>query len=268
VGQVEPAEVHRLSTQQPPELHALPAQQDWPAPPHGAQVPLLPHTRVPVLQVRLAQQASPLLPHERQRPPLHTAPAPVQVSPAQQASPRAPQVGAGASAAPSARASAAPSARASAVPPSSRVLVLVAVLVAVEVVVAVIVLVAVLVLVLVWVAVVPTSPADVSRASPPDGTSRTAASLAGTSRVPASPAGASWLPPEPPPPQPATSRAVAQVARAKRPMWTGPRKEASVRRWVMVSSLAVRGDGTAVAASTATKFDTAWASPWLSSRNP
>jgi len=167
VGQVEPAAVHRLSTQQPPVPQAPPEQQDWPAPPQGVHVPLLLHTRLAVPQVRFAQQVSPLPPQVRQRPLLQIAPVPVQVSPAQHASPNAPQVGAGASGTPSGRASD----RASGVPPSSRVPVLVVVVVVVLVVV--LVAVVVVVVVLVAVDVDAASPAGTSRTtSPPDGTSR------------------------------------------------------------------------------------------------
>ena len=76
LGQVDPAAVQRLSTQQPPDAQALPLQHASPAPPHGVQFPLLPHTRLAAPQARFAQQLSPLLPHGRQRPPLHTAPVP------------------------------------------------------------------------------------------------------------------------------------------------------------------------------------------------
>jgi hypothetical protein len=48
LAQVPPTEGHALDEpvqlwlmQQPPPLHALPLQHDWPAPPHGAQEPLL-----------------------------------------------------------------------------------------------------------------------------------------------------------------------------------------------------------------------------------
>jgi hypothetical protein len=153
-------------------------------------VPLLLHMVPEAVQVRFAQHRSPLPPQGRQRPPLQTAPVPEQVSPAQHASPSAPQVGA------------------SRGPPSGvdvrvvvdvvvdvGVLVEVVVDVLVEVVVDVGVLVEVVVLVWVVVAVGVASVAGASGiAASPAGASRPPASPAGASRPPASPAGASRPP--------------------------------------------------------------------------
>jgi hypothetical protein len=53
VGQVLPELVHRSLTQQPPPLHALPAQQASPGPPQGAQTSLL--QTLPLAQPRPVQ---------------------------------------------------------------------------------------------------------------------------------------------------------------------------------------------------------------------
>jgi len=93
--------VQALFTQQPPLAQRLPAQHALPAPPQGTQVPApVPlHTVPAVPQARFAQQVWPLPPHARHTPPLHIDELAVQVSPAQHASPSAPQL-TGASAVP------------------------------------------------------------------------------------------------------------------------------------------------------------------------
>ena len=170
-------------------------------------------------------------PHGWQRPPLQTAPVAEQVSPAQHASPRAPQVGAGASAVPAS---------------TVTVRVVVAVVVLVVVAVGVPVEVLVWVCVLVWVAVA-VDDASVAGASRTTGSvtdvsrttgsvtdvSRTTGSVIGVSRTPASSPAASFVELEPSPAQPASSSAKAQEAIAVPPMWTRPGNGTSVRILLM-----------------------------------
>jgi hypothetical protein len=90
LGQVDPEPVHRPATQQPPPLQALPSQQDWPAPPHGAQTSLLLHAE-PDWQMAPAQQVWPGAPHCSQVPPAQVPPA-LQERSGQQAEPSDPQL--------------------------------------------------------------------------------------------------------------------------------------------------------------------------------
>jgi hypothetical protein len=80
-------------TQQPPALHALPAQQTSPPPPHAAQVPTPAplQTELVSVQTRPVQQGAPTEPQVWQRPPRHCTPAPMHVRLAQQGWPARPQ---------------------------------------------------------------------------------------------------------------------------------------------------------------------------------
>jgi hypothetical protein len=53
-------------------VHVLFAQQTFPLPPHGWQVPLVQTVPDPALHVLFAQQGFPLPPHVWQLPPVHT----------------------------------------------------------------------------------------------------------------------------------------------------------------------------------------------------
>jgi hypothetical protein len=121
LGHVVASGMHALFTQQPPPVHALPAQHGWPGPPQTAQVPpfwpeqtepvshwrpgqharpgppqvvqvLLRHAAPTAVQVLLPQHVSPSPPHGAHWPATQALPAAVQLEPGQHASPRPPQV--------------------------------------------------------------------------------------------------------------------------------------------------------------------------------
>ncbi len=77
---------HTPAAVQLPELHTLPVQQAWPAPPHVAQVPLWHASPLPV-HVSPAQHTSPAPPQVAHVPALQARPEPVHTSPVQQACP-------------------------------------------------------------------------------------------------------------------------------------------------------------------------------------
>ncbi len=78
LGQLVPAAVHTLATQQPLSAQALPRQQGWPAEPQARQSPTEQTVPVP-LQVVPEQQGSPGPPQTMQVPFWQEAPALLQV---------------------------------------------------------------------------------------------------------------------------------------------------------------------------------------------
>jgi hypothetical protein len=69
----------------PAAVHALPAQQIWPAPPHWAQMPALLQAVPAATQVLLLQQAWPAPPHTAHELAMHVTAEAVHVWPVQQA---------------------------------------------------------------------------------------------------------------------------------------------------------------------------------------
>jgi hypothetical protein len=91
LGQVAPALVQVLFTQQPPAPQVLLEQHGSPGPPQLAQMPALaPLHTLPVSQLRPAQQVCPAPPHTVHTPPRHAAPLAEQVLFAQHGSPSPP----------------------------------------------------------------------------------------------------------------------------------------------------------------------------------